>query len=186
VAVQDGDSITVLDAGRREIQVRLGQIDAPEAGQDGWRASKQSLSDLVFGRIVTVERADTDRYGRIVGRVRVDGVDANLEQVRRGMAWVYRRYAADDAYFRAEEEARAARRGIWSRPRPVPPWRFRHRAETGASKPRRPPAEEVRECGAKRRCGEMASCEEARFYLIRCGVKTLDRDGDGIPCEGLC
>lgn len=41
-------------------------------------------------------------------------------------------------------------------------------------------------CSGKRKCGEMASCEEARFYLSTCGVRSLDRDGDGVPCESLC
>lgn len=41
-------------------------------------------------------------------------------------------------------------------------------------------------CGSKRTCTEMTSCEEARFYLGKCGVKSLDRDADGIPCKGLC
>jgi len=41
-------------------------------------------------------------------------------------------------------------------------------------------------CGAKRRCTEMQSCEEARFYLTKCGVRSLDRDRDGVPCETLC
>lgn len=41
-------------------------------------------------------------------------------------------------------------------------------------------------CGAKRRCGQMQSCTEARFYLQNCGVRSLDRDGDGLPCESLC
>jgi endonuclease YncB( thermonuclease family) len=185
-AVLDGDSIIVVDAGQREVQVRLAQIDAPEYGQADWQASKQSLSELLLGRAVTVERVDADRYGRVVGRVWKDGVDANLEQVRRGVAWVYRQYATDQTYFRAEEEARKERRGLWSQPHPVPPWRFRHRAGSAASEPRRSPENDALQCGAKRRCAEMASCEEARFYLIRCGVKTLDRDGDSIPCEDLC
>jgi len=185
-AVLDGDSITVVETGQREVQVRLAQIDAPEHGQADWQASRQSLSDLLLGRAVTVERVDADRYGRVVGRVWADGADASLEQVRRGMAWVYRQYATDQAYFGAEEEARKERRGLWSQPHPVPPWRFRHRAGSAASEPRRSPANGVRQCGAKRRCAEMASCEEARFYLIRCGVKSLDRDGDGTPCESLC
>ncbi|MEW6037723.1 MAG: thermonuclease family protein [Pseudomonadota bacterium] len=186
VAVLDGDSITVVDAAQREIQVRLAQIDAPEYGQADWQASRQSLSDLVLGRMVTVESVDADRYGRVVGRVWTDGGDANLEQVVRGMAWVYRQYTSDQAYYRAEEKARKEKRGLWSTARPIPPWRFRHRAGTGASRSRRSPSESTARCGAKRRCAEMASCEEARFYLKRCGVKTLDRDGDGIPCEGLC
>ncbi len=41
-------------------------------------------------------------------------------------------------------------------------------------------------CGTKTTCGQMASCEEAKFHLTQCGVKSLDRDGDGIPCAALC
>lgn len=41
-------------------------------------------------------------------------------------------------------------------------------------------------CGAKSTCGQMSSCDEAKFHLIQCGVKSLDRDGDGIPCASLC
>ncbi len=42
------------------------------------------------------------------------------------------------------------------------------------------------QCGAKRRCGEMTSCDEARFYLTTCGVHSLDGDRDGVPCNSLC
>ncbi len=49
-----------------------------------------------------------------------------------------------------------------------------------------PPAPSNLQCGSKRKCGQMASCEEARFYLSSCGVRSLDRDGDGVPCESLC
>lgn len=41
-------------------------------------------------------------------------------------------------------------------------------------------------CGAKTTCGQMTSCEEARFYLTQCGVTRLDGDGDGVPCASLC
>ena len=41
-------------------------------------------------------------------------------------------------------------------------------------------------CGTKRYCKQMSSCEEARFYLEKCGLTRLDRDGDGVPCEALC
>lgn len=41
-------------------------------------------------------------------------------------------------------------------------------------------------CGTKTACGQMASCEEAKFYLNQCGLKRLDGDGDGIPCASLC
>ena len=42
------------------------------------------------------------------------------------------------------------------------------------------------ECAGKRTCSEMDDCAEARFYLNRCGLQSLDREGDGVPCEGLC
>ncbi|MCY3795911.1 MAG: excalibur calcium-binding domain-containing protein [Gammaproteobacteria bacterium] len=32
----------------------------------------------------------------------------------------------------------------------------------------------------------MASCAEARFHLETCGVRALDGDSDGLPCEMLC
>lgn len=41
-------------------------------------------------------------------------------------------------------------------------------------------------CGSKHTCGEMDSCDEAYYYLKTCGVTSLDRDKDGIPCESLC
>jgi deoxyribonuclease-1 len=42
------------------------------------------------------------------------------------------------------------------------------------------------QCGSERYCKQMTSCEEAKFYLLQCGVSSLDRDGDGVPCEALC
>jgi Micrococcal nuclease (thermonuclease) homologs len=42
----------------------------------------------------------------------VDGLDVNAEQVERGMAWVYRKYARDQALFALEREARNAKRGL--------------------------------------------------------------------------
>ncbi|MDE4026137.1 excalibur calcium-binding domain-containing protein [Glaesserella parasuis] len=39
---------------------------------------------------------------------------------------------------------------------------------------------------SKRTCSQMDSCEEARFHLTQCGVSSLDREKDGMPCESLC
>lgn len=41
-------------------------------------------------------------------------------------------------------------------------------------------------CDGKTTCGEMTSCEEARFYLNLCGTIGLDGNGDGVPCNALC
>jgi len=131
VGVHDGDTITVLDANRTQYKIRLAGIDAPESKQAFGNRSKQNLSDLVFGKDVAVEWDKRDRYQRVVGVVLVDGHDVNLEQVRAGMAWWYRQYAKEQIpddrrlYELAENEARAAKRGLWADANPMPPWEWR-------------------------------------------------------------
>lgn len=127
VGVSDGDTITILLEGNKPVKVRLAQIDAPEKHQDFGQKSKQSLSDMIYQKEVTVKVWDTDRYGRIVGQIFHNGTDINLEQVKRGMAWVYTRYAKDPEYFKAMEIAKSKKIGLWSMPNPVPPWEFRKR-----------------------------------------------------------
>jgi endonuclease YncB( thermonuclease family) len=90
VGVSDSDTITVLDASNKQHKVRLLGIDAPEGNQDFGSRAKQSLSDLVFGKTVTVTSEAKDMYGRVLGDVTLDGRNINLEQVRRGFAWFYR------------------------------------------------------------------------------------------------
>ena len=55
-------------------------------------ASRKHLASIVAGKQVTVEYQKRDRYGRIVGKVLVNGVDACLEQVKAGFAWHYKKY----------------------------------------------------------------------------------------------
>jgi len=184
VGVHDGDTVTLLDDAKRQHRIRLAQIDAPELRQPFGERSKQSLSELVYGQTVRAECSTTDRYGRSVCTIFVGGMDANLEQVRRGMAWVYRQYSNDATYLQAEETARAQRVGLWSQANPQQPWNYRNGGKSATSSSSaqsdKPP------CGAKRTCREMTSCEEAMHYLRDCGVSSLDRDRDGVPCETLC
>ncbi len=187
VGVADGDTITVLDAGHGLTKIRLHQIDAPEKKQDYGQRSKQSLSELAYGKQVRVEGFDTDKYGRTVGKVWVNGKDVNLEQVKRGMAWVYEKYAHDPAYFAAERTAKTGRVGLWNQPNPTPPWEYRHPGR--ATAPANHPAlasKSVGRCAEKRFCKEMKDCAEARYFLNICGMKQLDGNGDGTPCERLC
>ena len=131
VAVADGDTVTVVDAAKIQHRIRLEGIDAPEKKQPFGQRSKASLSDLVFGQPVTVLTEKKDRYGRNVGRILIGSLDVNLLQIRRGMAWFYRRYAGELSasdrrlYDEAEMAASAARVGLWSHPNPQPPWEFR-------------------------------------------------------------
>jgi hypothetical protein len=77
-------------------KIRLIGIDAPESNQDYGSRAKQSLSDLVFGRVVTVTSEAKDMYGRVLGDVTLDGKNVNLEQVRRGFAWLFLREGTED------------------------------------------------------------------------------------------
>ena len=131
VGVADGDTLTVLDKGRRQHKIRLAGIDAPERRQDFGQRSKQSLSELAYRQYVQVDVSKQDRYGRSVGKVLRGSVDVNLEQVRRGLAWHYKEYQKEQpvvdrrAYADAENEARGLRRGLWTLTDPMPPWEYR-------------------------------------------------------------
>jgi endonuclease YncB( thermonuclease family) len=207
VGVSDGDTLTLLvpdGASFKQVRVRLAEIDTPESRQPYGQRAKQTLSDLAFGQQARVVVQDTDRYGRKVSRVYVGDVDVNAELVKQGAAWVYRQYAQDQSLYRLEEQAKAAKRGLWGLPEAerCPPWDWRRgRCATASAPAPRAPASPTSAptaappsaasssgftCAGKRRCGEMTSCEEAKFYLTVCGVRSLDGDKDGVPCEKLC
>lgn len=132
VAVHDGDTLTVL-LDRRQIRVRLVEIDAPELRQAFGRRSRESLAGMCAGVTALISEQGRDRYGRTLGRVSCAGKDANAEQVRRGMAWVFVRYASKGSpLYRIQTEARIEHRGLWSDAHPAAPWEWRqqHRAKS--------------------------------------------------------
>lgn len=200
-AVSDGDTLKCLQ-GWREVTLRLSQIDAPEREQAYGQRARAALAARVFGRSVTVEYHETDKYGRQVVRLWLDDVDINLAQVQDGWAWAYRDYLKEPHYVSAENTARLARRGLWADAAPIRPqdWRRGSRRpyrlpspdEPVAANPgQRTPASPATpapafQCGHKNRCSQMSSCAEAQFYLQQCGVKKLDGNNDGIPCAALC
>lgn len=128
VHVIAGDGLIVL-VGEKRLNVRLEHIEAPEKGQPYGTASRQSLIAICGGEVATIQASGKDRNGRTLARVSCNGIDAGAEQARRGMAWVLDRYApADSPLYAVENEARAARRGLWSASEPVPPWEWRRDA----------------------------------------------------------
>ncbi|ESS14729.1 hypothetical protein MOLA814_00290 [Betaproteobacteria bacterium MOLA814] len=133
IHVADDDTITILDVTNNQHKIRLTGVDALEKRQAFGNVSKHSLADMVAGQSVAVEWAKVDKYGRKVGKVLLAGLGANLEQVKRGLAWHYRAYEREQpvidrlAYADAEVEAKAARRGLWADVEPVPPWEFRRK-----------------------------------------------------------
>lgn len=133
VKVVDGDTIWVLDANKQRHKIRLEGIDAPELGQPYGKLARQVLDALLrLDQYTTVITYDgVDRYGRILGTVRVNieyngtkqATNVNATLVEEGMAWAYRKYSAQ--YIRYEDLARGAKAGLWVDPDPIPPWAWR-------------------------------------------------------------
>lgn len=131
VAVLDGDAVDVLTEEKSLRRVRICGIDAPERRQPFGDASKRRMSGLVYLEPVVVLYRKTDRYGRIVGAVRQDGMDVGLALIQQGLAWHYKAYQSEQTlidrflYGRAERQARSDRKGLWSQPESIAPWEFR-------------------------------------------------------------
>lgn len=131
VGVSDGDTITVLDAQKVTHKIRLSGIDAPEKAQAFGERAKQQLSDWVFQESVRVIHDKTDRYGRIVGKVTLNGEDVNIQMIHAGLAWHYKAYEDEQpavdrvAYPLAELNARRKAIGLWGDAEPLPPWDWR-------------------------------------------------------------
>jgi endonuclease YncB( thermonuclease family) len=126
VSVYDGDTFTLLTADKQQHKIRLHGIDCPERKQDFGNVARQKLSEIIFGQEVKVLQTDIDRYQRIVGIVyNSKGDCANEELLRAGLAWHYRQYDDNEEWARMEKEARAAKRGLWSQPNPLPPSQYR-------------------------------------------------------------
>ena len=131
VGVSDGDTITVLDSGNNQHKIRLSGIDAPEKKQAFGNASKRSLSNMIFNEQVQIDWNKEDRYGRKVGKVIYSEKDINLEQVKLGMAWYFKKYKGElsqtdrISYFQAQQNAKSNKIGLWLENQPIAPWDYR-------------------------------------------------------------
>ena len=198
LSIGDGDTISVLERGQK-LKARLACIDAPETAQTPFGvASRNQLKALLpLGSTVSLRVQAVDRYGRRVAEVIGKG-NVNLAMVQSGQAFVYRQYLGRcdrGAYLAAERQAQGQRLGVWAVPGGITrPWNFRHggagRRSAGAvsaSGPSSAPASSPQAAqlsGAKTTCKQIGSYAQAQ-ELLRQGHSYLDRNGDGVACEGL-
>jgi len=129
--VKDGDSLMIYRPDvRRESEVRLAGIDAPELAQPWGIQSRSALRRLIAGRTVRVEVTDRDRYNRLVGKLHLGRTYVNARMAYDGNAWAFARYLPDPQIRAGHDAARRAGRGLWSLPpdQRIPPatWRARH------------------------------------------------------------
>lgn len=130
IYVADGDTIGVLDEGKKTHRIRLEGIDAPESGQDFGEKSRQALSRAVYGKEVLVTYEKTDTYGRILGQVYLPNADhhwtwINRQLIEEGWAWHYRHFSGDADLAQTQGKAEASKAGLWRDAHPQAPWRFR-------------------------------------------------------------
>jgi endonuclease YncB( thermonuclease family) len=126
--IVDGDTIWISDT-----KIRLWGIDAPETKQtctrDGkpWRcgeAATEALRQFIGTSTVTCESHGKDRYGRMIGKCSVNGLDIGAEMVSRGLALAYTRYSR--YYLPNQNEAHAAGAGMFAG-QFMPPWEWRRK-----------------------------------------------------------
>lgn len=124
--VADGDTLLVLpDQAHDAVKVRILGIDAPERCQSGGDASRDAMIDLVQRQTVRVTPHGTDTYGRVLGRVDIEGRDVGAEMVASGMAWAYSFRTSAGPYAALERQARRQKKGLFAQAQPMTPKVFR-------------------------------------------------------------
>jgi endonuclease YncB( thermonuclease family) len=133
VSITDGDTVDVVTPSNLTYAIRLSGIDAPEHDQAYGAQSTQHLSELISGKTVSLECENERSYGRLICKIVLpNGEDADLDQIKAGMAWHYKQYEDEQsptdrqAYAVAECAAMKSKIGLWSEPHPIQPQDFRH------------------------------------------------------------
>jgi endonuclease YncB( thermonuclease family) len=132
VKIIDGDTYDVLIPNRSTIRIRMYGIDAPERGMAFYASSKNYLAQLCMGKVLRVQQMEKDIHGRIVAKAFLsDGRDINLEMIKAGMAWHFKKYDKSKSYAQAELHARKLKKGLWADKNPIAPWDERSRRRKG-------------------------------------------------------
>lgn len=109
---------------------RIAFIDAPESNQDFGNVATAFLKNLIENKQCTIETVSTDKYGRIVAKVYINGLDVAALLVEFGFAHdVSGVFNADKEYSEKlsllEGKAQEERAGLWSSDDVKSPYEFR-------------------------------------------------------------
>ena len=131
IRVIDGDTVIARTVDNKKIKIRLSGIDAPEKKQSHGIEAKNFLKNLISSKIVKISISKKDKYKRYLGMIFLNKTNINLELVKSGNAWAYRRYLKkmnkkmEEAFIKAESLAQYEKNGLWKKPSPIPPWIWR-------------------------------------------------------------
>lgn len=124
VTVHEGDRFTIYHDGRRET-IYLKDIDCPELKQPFGKQARRVSTAYVGSRDVVIRSLKQDRQGRKTAEVLLaDGRNVAHELLNEGLAWSRPQSSDGQNLKDMEELARAAHKGLWADPNPVPPWKW--------------------------------------------------------------
>ncbi len=136
IHVSDGDTLWVRPAsGAEAVNIRLDAIDAPEICQDWGPQAKAALSARVLHQAVRVTAKRRDGYGRLLARLSLPDAassagppgDVGETMVQGGHAWAHQYKSFKSVYGAQQQQAQAARRGLFANANPQHPREFRKR-----------------------------------------------------------
>jgi endonuclease YncB( thermonuclease family) len=134
ISIIDGDTYDVLIYDNKTIRVRMDGIDAPEKGMPFYKVSKKHLSDLCFGKQVTLKITGEDQHERVLAFAYLeDGKELSQEMIKAGLAWHFKKYNSDTILSSFEIEARRLKKGLWIDNNPMAPWTNRNYHRQGIS-----------------------------------------------------
>lgn len=140
--VIDGNTFllkTIPPYAHAKYSVRLYGVFAPvlattgKSGQPYAEKAKATLEEKLNGQKVRVEVREVDPNDRQISLVYLRSRNINEEMLLEGCGWYWKtpgyrfiQFDDDVSLYRAKEEARINRRGLWQEPHPQPPWEFRN------------------------------------------------------------
>jgi micrococcal nuclease len=122
----DGDTVKI-DDGQRQYKLRITDIDAPERNQRYGKQARRTLMKLCKDAEIEVAFTGIDKYQRDLGYLTCNTIPVSQYMIEQGYAWFNVRYSSNWSLQVIENEARAARRGLWKQKKPMPPWEWRQK-----------------------------------------------------------
>ncbi|WP_067564306.1 thermonuclease family protein [Halofilum ochraceum] len=188
--IVDGDTVDVSIDGDADT-VRLVGVDTPETS--GSNTPSEYDNALTEAHLREWGNRAADWLGQVIPEGAHIFLEFDSNEGRRGsfgrlLAYIYTedgvligRQLLKQGYARAYTEGDAIRESIYSSLEQ----RARDQCE-GLWGPLCEGDGAEYSCSSSPNCGQIGSCQEARFRLTQCGQESLDGDNDGVPCESIC
>jgi len=118
--VVDGDTYQVLLYGKKQM-IRVLNIDAPELNQAFGLKAKDSLTNLIQDKTISIAVLKTDLYGRLLAKVSFQGRALDSLLVANGWAWCYAKYNRNEMLPELQQMAVQSAKGLWQSQQAIPP-----------------------------------------------------------------